>query len=249
MRGTRLPLSRWYGRGLVVAVLTLVLGALAPELDAKTDARIYALRNGKKKIFGVSASAWTAQWWQWALSLPYPVSPFFDDTGAFLEVGQRGPVWFLAGRVQPGAVTRTATIPSGKALLVPPLCTEWDNVGADPLMTVEELHARAAEQMSVIVQGSMFLTVDGVPVPDVEKGRVVSDAFQYAFPEDNVGQHVGQGTTRGIYAPAVSDGYWVMLKPLPVGDHTIHFGGTVGSPYDFTLDITYELTVVDSNRP
>ena len=39
----------------------------------------------------------TAQWQQWALSLPNDVNPLVDTTGALCGVGQRGPVWFLAG--------------------------------------------------------------------------------------------------------------------------------------------------------
>ena len=54
---------------------------------------------------------------------------------------------------------------------------------------------------------------------------------------------------KGIYAPAMTDGYWVMLAPLSPGQHTLEFGGTVGSPVNFTLDITYNLTVVESNQP
>jgi hypothetical protein len=41
----------------------------------------------------------------------------------------------------------------------------------------------------------------------------------------------------------VSDGYWIMLKPLPVGAHTVHFHANLGA----TLDITYHITVV--NQP
>ena len=34
-----------------------------------------------------------------------------------------------------------------------------------------------------------------------------------------------------------------MLTPLRPGPHTIRFGGTFGGPINFTLDITYHLTV------
>ena len=50
---------------------------------------------------------------------------------------------------------------------------------------------------------------------------------------------------------AVADGYYLMLHPLPVGTHTIHFGGAYhlsvaeGDPFDFdgAADTTYYLTV------
>ena len=34
-----------------------------------------------------------------------------------------------------------------------------------------------------------------------------------------------------------------MLAPLSVGQHTIHYTGTFGDPFNFTLDITYTLTI------
>jgi len=36
----------------------------------------------------------------------------------------------------------------------------------------------------------------------------------------------------------------VMLSPLSVGSHVLHFRGTLDDPINFTLDITYHLTVV-----
>jgi hypothetical protein len=56
--------------------------------------------------------------------------------------------------------------------------------------------------------------------------------------------------------PAVSDGYWLMLAPLPVGRHTIEFGGTLPWGFDeegnvistFTIAITYTIDVVPGNK-
>jgi hypothetical protein len=46
----------------------------------------------------------------------------------------------------------------------------------------------------------------------------------------------------GTYFPSVDDGYYVMIKPLAPGSHTLHFHGTVAA-FGFALDITYHLTV------
>jgi hypothetical protein len=55
----------------------------------------------------------------------------------------------------------------------------------------------------------------------------------------------------GTYSPAVDDGSYVMLKPLPIGAHTVHITATRGAcPLDapdnpgFSQDVTYDLTVV-----
>ena len=41
---------------------------------------------------------------------------------------------------------------------------------------------------------------------------------------------------------AVADGYYLMLKPLSPGVHTLHFVGTIPG---FSLDITYHLRIDD----
>ncbi len=62
------------------------------------------------------------------------------------------------------------------------------------------------------------------------------------------------GANHGIFAPyyegnrktAFSDGWWVMLVPLTLGPHTIHFLGNLKVPewkVDFTTEVTYHLVV------
>ena len=47
----------------------------------------------------------------------------------------------------------------------------------------------------------------------------------------------------------MGDGFYILLRPLPPGEHTIRFGGTSqaldgdGNPATFQLDITYHVTV------
>jgi hypothetical protein len=45
-----------------------------------------------------------------------------------------------------------------------------------------------------------------------------------------------------LHAPVASDGTWVMLAPLPVGTHTIRFGGAFPT-LSFTLDVQYTVIV------
>jgi hypothetical protein len=58
----------------------------------------------------------SAEWWQWALSIPTSVNPLTDGTGEDCMVGQRGTTWFLAGVFTGGTVTRTCSIPQGTML-------------------------------------------------------------------------------------------------------------------------------------
>ena len=46
----------------------------------------------------------TGEWWQWALSIPASVNPNLVQTGDdTCMIGQRGPIWFLAGVLNGGS--------------------------------------------------------------------------------------------------------------------------------------------------
>jgi len=84
--------------------------------------------------------------------------------------------------------------------------------------------------------------IDGVPIQNLQEDyRATSPLFTYGpLPDNNVLQLWGINAPAGATSLSVADGFYLMLAPLSVGQHTIHFTGTVGS---FTLEITYNLTV------
>ena len=53
------------------------------------------------------------------------------------------------------------------------------------------------------------------------------------------------GVPPGTYTPNVTDGYWMMLAPLAVGAHTLHFKSEItgGVFAGAVIDVTYGLTV------
>ena len=66
----------------------------------------------------------------------------------------------------------------------------------------------------------MSVTIDGVPVENVSDYRSESPQFTFTAPTPWIsGDTGGTGTS-------VGDGYYMMIKPLPVGRHVIEYGGT-----------------------
>ena len=68
------------------------------------------------------------------------------------------------------------------------------------------------------------------------------------LPNNNVVQFFGLDAPAGTISPSVSDGYFALVKPLPVGVHTLHFGGvadltSIGGPV-FIQDIAYVINVL-----
>ena len=60
------------------------------------------------------------------------------------------------------------------------------------------------------------VTIDGVDISNLKEYRARSRVFDLIFNPNNVYQ-VAPGYTR-----SVTDGYWIFLKPLPLGDHKIY---------------------------
>jgi len=171
--------------------------------------------------------------------MPIQINPMDDITGEHCEEGQGSlPVFFLSG--SGGSVAeRTCTVPAEKAILVPVStveCSFAEQSGTNE----QELNTCAEEDQSS--NPILFLSVDGRQIQQIEKYRVHSRAFNVTFPENAVfGAKAGPSL-------AVSDGYWIILEPLPPGEHEIHFKSSLTNPTTgilfFTSDEMYHLNVV-----
>jgi hypothetical protein len=183
----------------------------------------------------------TAQWWQWALSIPTAQNPFVDQNGGNCMIGQRGSVWFLAG----GTATRTCSVPAGTTLFFPVINLVGFNSpncsGQGPEnLTVRDLRKATANFIDSVSLADLSVALDSHPIYHFE--RVQSDVFAIAVPADNITGPSGDPSqcAAGVYSPAVDDGYYVKLDPLKVGPHTVHIQVTA----PFSIDVTYNLAVV-----
>jgi hypothetical protein len=199
-------------------------------------------------VYGRTYSEWSAAWEQWADSIPVDNHPLFDNGDC--SVGQSGPVWFLGGKFcanngtncGTNNVVRSCKVPHGKALYVAVFNSE-DSTLEDPARPqIADLRAFAAGNMEGTANLSM--TVDGAPIPNLkDRFRIQSPAFVFTLPDKDFLTAVGEGPfTAGSYFPGVDDGVYVMLEPLPLGHHTIHFHGEMPA-FNFVLDITYHMYV------
>ena len=227
-----------------VVLALLVSNPLAPAHERNPNPGILPIRS---EPFGKSYGEWAAAWWQWALSIPADHNPVSDKTGRFFSQGQCGPVWFRGAFGSSGE--RTSIMPEGKALFMP--VYNWlfgaGVFDCDPTVpgvpcdvpTLRALAAANTEAATVL-----DVTIDGVAVKNVRAYRAASpEPFSVTYPENSV-----VGVAAGTYYPQVTDGYWLMLAPLPKGEHTIHIHvlalGTANGTIEFT-SVTH-LTVVDA---
>ena len=251
---------RW---GWRTAALTLVtLTVLAPRVSAKSDDRVDH-QGTPAVVEGKSLAEWSAVWWQWVLSIPVAtdskgnvISPLGNDDGATGLVGQSGNVIFLCGNWVPK--TRHLTIPTNKWLFFPIINYLDDNATtlrgpfgkADML---KELKGWVADFDPM----SVYCTLDERPIRKQDVKLLISPFFDYWLPPiDNLYGNLVHDPPlptdpepyySGWMSPAISGGYWVMLRPLPVGHHTLASGGsTIGNTQwgKWSISATYDITVV-----
>jgi len=209
---------------------------------------------------GLSYQQWSAKWWQWAWHIPISINPILDTTGVDCAVQQtkNGPVWFLAGTSN-SEVTRQCAIPASRMIFFPIINYGNDYPCPDPqfepgpkqsleqFLTIGYYPYEGARQTIDRVT-ALSASLDGVPVsnqdlllpPENSKYRATSPIFR--FNGDPSWQPYDPCC--GPKSHGVADGYWIMLKPLSVGAHTLIFSGTMMLPTGpYTVTVTYNLTI------
>jgi hypothetical protein len=115
---------------------------------------------------------------------------------------------------------------------------------------VDQVEEKERADVNAFIDGVSLLeaSLDGVPLRDLFRYRAESPegGFVLTLPTDsNL-----FGAPAGDYKPAVSAGYYLLLAPLSVGEHELHFRAVVGDPDepDFEVDVIYHLTVAPQNK-
>ena len=246
-------------RGLtptLLATVILLLGAGSSSWagnDNNDGPRIFPPQSHP---YGKTYSEWSAEHWKWFYSLPVDHHPLYDTA----DVSQGQPfkhVWFIGGgySATPDAngnlaavVTRSVEIPKGIALFFPILDSEASVLEGNG--TTKAQLRSFARYLQDHGEG-MTCSIDGKAVSRLDNYRTQSPLFIIGpLPDNNVFTASGVPAAEGATTPSISDGVFVMIKPLSAGKHTIHWTGSFvftqaqdGFDFVFSEDITYHLTV------
>ena len=155
-------------------------------------------------------------------------------------LGLQGNMLFLvgttSGTVQPEP--RTCTVKPGTSMLIPLVNVVCNSREVGTIFFgATESEQRACSQgiIDQVDPSSLVATVDGV---SVQPFRVQSPpgGFQFtAAPNNPFATPPGVGT-------GVSDGYWLLLHPLPPGEHIITVGASIPN-FGFQTGVTYNIIV------
>lgn len=210
--------------------------------------------DGEADRDGDSFRRLSAQWWQWVHSIPPAQNPLLESSTDPVSspsrcmVGQRGPVWFLAGNVG-GTSNRVCTVPENVELFFPVINSNYFNspgVCGDPVTPLAVPALRAAIAPFIDAATVVQATLDGWPLNRHAIRRVRSVVYATTMPEDNISDApciaANQGSVPGgVYSPSVADGYYAKLDKLSVGRHELLI---VGESSGFSLRVHYFLDVV-----
>jgi hypothetical protein len=115
----------------------------------------------------------------------------------------------------------------------------------------EELRACAKCFADHIVISSLQASLDDIPLEQLGDYRTASPLFTFDYPDENI-FGIPDGPEK---AKSVSDGYWILLRPLSAGQHTLSFSGSfafspgddcgqgIDQPLSLGFSASYVLTV------
>lgn len=194
----------------------------------------------KEKPHGISYETWAAKWWNWIISIPMKDNPRLDSTGIKCNVEQNdNTTWFLA-QISHGYAERHCSIPPGKSILVPILTGECDYLSSPEIYDKAGLLDCASGGIKGAV---VHANLDGEQIKEIK--RIVTPLFNTTIYPDNIFSSVSSltGDTQ-----AVTDGYYIFIKSLPPGLHTLDFSASavdnpiIGS-HSFSYGVKYILDI------
>jgi hypothetical protein len=182
-----------------------------------------------EKPYGISYSEWIRRWWEWHVSIPkgnHPREAYSPEKCAQNQNDKN--VWFLPDESDLGSSEantpeiKKCTVPHGKALLVQIYgggCSYGEGLKTD-----QELKDCVDIGLDTV---EFTAKIDGVEVMSSKnRDDYLPEPYSYdlTYTQDNL-YDVPAGTYK-----AMAGGYFLFVKPLSVGDHTIEFKETFFKP-------------------
>ena len=178
---------------------------------------------------GLSYGCWTSIWWNWLFS----------------DQIQYGSVHFLRGNIEKESpIKRTGRsapiIYSDTAIFFPIICT------IEHASTQVRRRSESAERQ----KNPLLLSVkiNGVRIPNLKNYYAESPEFVLDIPKSSKVRRYFDPLPRIGKSPAVSAGYWIMLRPLPPGTYKIIFKGIHKDGWESGGDYTIRVLIPSNGK-
>jgi hypothetical protein len=215
-------------------LFAVTLGITLTSCD-KEDDPLDPLFSATDQPFGKTQEAWEIEWWQFLMS---------HDCNTFPTAGtesQSGDVYFLSGRIE--TYNFNITVRSDQAILSPVInyindfpCPDTSFHPAPGQSTEDFLQEGAASFMTFAQD--LRATLDGKELPLTHS---ITDLFYFTGNPD-IANCLDPCVT-GESQAAVSDGYWVFIRPLSKGPHTLTLEGKLAFNPPAVMNGTIHITV------
>ena len=166
-----------------------------------------------------------------------------DDPTRSCNVNQNGSVWFLPDSlsVESPSNPRVCDIPVGKAIFIPVITGQTSTIEYPDYKDAQLIQvAGACDNYSKNRHAEIDdVNVNGLNDPMTFRTNS-SHMFTIKYLDDNI-YNVKGGTGR-----AWADGWFLFVKPLPVGEHKIHVAGAIDAPdpnCNSNGDVTWNIRV------
>lgn len=187
--------------------------------------------------FGTPYSTWIAKWWNWTAGIANSEHPrdFPERTCNISQTSKD--VWFLPD-ILDGKIVRECEVPYGKAIFVP------ITTGEQGVAESEEFKGKPLSQVkNSIIEAASYCDnynvertaeMDGQKIQGLEGDSPyrtnTTELFNITWGENNIYDVIPQT------APAFAEGWFLFLKPLPVGDHVIKIHSKISNPSDVSCN-------------
>ncbi len=211
----------------LIAVFLLLFTPLSVQSSAGPGSYFYP---ADSKPFGKSYPEWAAIWIKFVFEYPVKDARLIDKNGSLCTVNQTGNVWILPGASSGTFDHRSCVIPNGTSLLISP--TEgFCNKNTSPAVGDNEAEIRICAKEDVSKDTKSSTILDGVQISNLhDVNYFQSVPFDLKYPPD-----------QGPYK-TVGEGVFLMLKPLPPGNHTLVQNAEAKSE-NWSYQVTYHLEV------
>ena len=204
--------------------------------------------------FGKAYEDWVQDWWRWNAAIPGdPITTFAGVKENGCLINKTGSVAMLMDPAIGGEHHQRCEISSKQGILIP----AWSAVCTGAVKGNEN---KSFNELSDCARGydlgkvTVNAWVDNKPIAKVEAEdlkttnlvnvtELNTNGFNITIPENSNLQVDNPGTYQGA-----AHGWFVFLKPLPVGEHTVRYVNdvretTLGAGNTNNADITYSLKV------
>lgn len=237
-----MKLNRKLWKSVVAVIGFLMVAAASAEAGNKV------VEPGQE-FSGKSYNELASKWTNWLVAEPIATNPAFDPDGRFCDRNQHGNVWFLASTFA-GIVDRTCEVPAGKAIFLslggvfvsfspdfPAASDPCSQMATD----LERVRCDVNNDFPRAPGISFEVTLDGEPVEDLFAFRAQSQPGGFTLRVPNPSFLTDLGLAPGDRFPAVADGYFLFLKPLKPGVHTLNLRMT--NPNQSIVGVNYTLII------